>query len=106
MLNPSYTPVSLRAVGGPEGHPDTVYLALDTAEKTVASALRLHLTVEEANEIALGLLEAVAIQRYRCGLRKCHSLMSSGSPSSDGSPQDGQSVAPLAKSSSAFCGEE
>lgn len=105
MLNPAYTPVSLRAVGGPESHLEVVYLALDRGRGSVADALRLHIPVEDAERIALGLLDAVAVQRYRGFLRNCQSEIASGSPNSDGSPQDGQSVAPLAKSSSACCGE-
>lgn len=105
MLNPLYQPATLRAAGGPESHLDVVYLALDQAGGSVADALRLHLTVQDAQTIALALLDAVAVQRYRASVLAHQSLISSGSPNSDGSPQDGQSVAPLAKSSSACCRE-
>jgi hypothetical protein len=100
-----YKPASLRAVGGPESHLEVVYLALDQAGGSVADALRLHLTVEDAERIALALLDAVAVQRYRASDLAHHSLISSGNPNSEGSPHEGQSVAPFAKSSSACCGE-
>jgi hypothetical protein len=105
MLNPIYKPATLRAVGGPQSHGDVVYLALDYGNGTVDDALRLRLTVSDAEKIALGLLDAVAVQRYRASFLAHQSLISSGNPSADGSPQDGQSVAPLARSSSACCGE-
>ncbi|MCE4371793.1 hypothetical protein [Xanthomonas hortorum] len=104
-LNPVYQPVALRAVGTPPTDHHVVGLAFDTARGTAADALRLRLSVEDAERVALELLNAVAIQRYRASLCQLHSPMSSGNPSSDGSPQDGQSVCPPAKSSSACCGE-
>lgn len=106
MLNPLYKPASLRAHGGVLSHGDVVYLALDFASGSAADALRLHLTVADAEKIAVGLLDAVAVQRYRTLRLTCQRSISSGSPISDGSPHDGQSVVPPAKSSSARCGVE
>ncbi|MBB4726371.1 hypothetical protein [Xanthomonas arboricola] len=104
-LNPAYQTVSLRAVGTPPTNHEVVGLAFDTPRGTAADALRLRLSVQDAERVALELLNAVAIQRYRASLCQLHSPISSGKPSSDGSPQDGQSVCPPAKSSSACCGE-
>lgn len=110
MPNTAYMPVSLRAAGGPDAQPEIVLLALDAATGTAADALRLAIPLAEAQRIALALLHEVAVQRYRqegqrIRLTCSQSPISHGSPSSPGLPHDGQSVEPLAKSSSACCGE-
>lgn len=109
MLNPAYQPVTLRATGAPNDQLDVVMLALDTPAGDVSSAHRFLIGVAEAEQVALALLHEVAVQRERAGIQRfgetCpHSLRSSGSPSFDGSPQDGQSVTPLASSSATICG--
>lgn len=104
-LNPAYQTVALRAVGTPPTAHDVVGLALDMPRGTAADALRLRLTLPDAEAVALALLNAVAIQRYRASLCQAQSPISSGNPSAEGSPQEGQSVCPPAKSSNACCGE-
>ena len=109
MSNPSYKPVSLRATSAPEADSAVVLLALDVAGKSWADALRISLSLEEAEAIAVALIGEAAVQRHRQAVQR-HRLicdqsdMSSEMPSSDGSPQDGQSVAPEATSSTACCG--
>lgn len=105
MLNPAYKPVSLRASGAPRDHHDVVMLALDGPNQAPEHAFRFLLPLAEAERIALALLSDVAVQRYRDGLTRCQSPISSGNPSNDGSPQEGQSVYPPARSSNACCGE-
>lgn len=105
LLNPAYQMVVLRAVGTPPTDHNMVGLAFDAPCGTASDALRLRLGVQEAERVALALLDAVAVQRYRASLCQLQSPTSSGNPSSDGSPQDGQSVYPPAKSSNACCGE-
>jgi hypothetical protein len=110
MSNPAYKRVFLRATGAPEADTGVVLLALDVAGRNWADALRLSLSLEEAEAIAMALIGDAAIQRHRQAIQR-HRLicdqsdMSSEIPSSDGSPQEGQSVAPLARSSTACCGE-
>lgn len=89
MLNPAYKAASLRSVGMPPGHPDVVGLALDVPGGGSAQAVRFQLSVDDAERMALALLNAVSIQRYRVAVRQFHSPMSSGSPNCDGSPHEG-----------------
>ncbi|UZW62739.1 hypothetical protein [Lysobacter enzymogenes] len=105
MLNPGYKLVSLRATGTPPCNHEFVGLALDEPGSGAAEAHRFRLTLAEAERAALALLDAIAIQRYRASLCKVQSPIWSGSPSLEGSPQDGQSVCPPAKSSNACCGD-
>ncbi len=105
LLNPAYQRAVLRAVGTPPADASVVGLSLDTSSGRADEALRLRLSLGEAERTALALLDAVAVQRYRASLCQVQASISSGSPSSDGSPQEGQSVYPPAKSSSACCGE-
>ena len=103
MGNPEYQHATFRAAGSPADDLDAVFLALNTPPGDAHSAIRVKLPLDEAERAALDLLNEVAIQRYR---RMCsQSSIWSGNPSADGSPQDGQSVCPPAKSSSACCGE-
>lgn len=110
MLNPAYQPVTLRATGAPRSDLDVVMLALDTPVGDLAGAHRFVMGIAEAEQVALALLHEVAVQRERAGVQRLgltcsHSPRSSGSPSVDGLPQDGQSVTPLANSSATTCGQ-
>ena len=89
MLNPAYKPASLRSIGMPTGHPDVVGLALNVSGGEPAQALRFQLTIDDAERMALALLNAVSIQRYRESVRKFHSPISSGRSNCDGSPHEG-----------------
>jgi hypothetical protein len=85
MLNPAYKPASMRSVGMPPAHPDVVGLSLSCGTDCPADAMRFHFTREEAERLALALLDAVSIQRYRVA----QSSICSGKPNCDGSPQSG-----------------
>ena len=110
MFSPAYKPVSLRAAGAPLADPDVVLLALDVPGCDHAAAMRVRMSPDEAERVGLALISEAAIQRHRQAVQRnrliCdQSEMSSEIPSSDGSPQEGQSVVPLATSSTACCGD-
>lgn len=106
MPNPEFELVSLRAAGTPPDDHHVVSLVLNPDRGESERVYRYRLDLAQAEATALALLDAVAVQRYRASVERFQSPISSGNPNSDGSPQEGQSVWPPAKSSSACCGEE
>jgi len=105
VLNPLYKTVKLLSSAMPPSHPEVVGLALQVPGSAPADAFRFHLSPDEAERIALALLNSVAIQRYRATVREFHSYRASGNPSSDGSPQTGQPECPETSCSSADSAE-
>ena len=89
-----YADARVRCVVARPGVPEHLDLAFDIAGVTT----RLRLPREQV----VWLVEAI---QYDYLDANSQSPIWSGSPSSDGSPQDGQSVYPPARSSNACCGE-
>jgi hypothetical protein len=87
MPNPAYIPASLRSVGRPPDLLTHVGLALTVGDGSPEAAARFFLSLEEAERTALVLLEAAAQQRYTAFIQ---SSKSSGMPSPDVSPDEGQ----------------
>lgn len=83
-----YKPAVLRSVGQSPVDLDHVGLSLDAGGQPRED--RFCLSLSEAERLALALLDAVAVQRYRAVRATCQSPISSGNPSRDGSPQEGQ----------------
>lgn len=65
MSTVEYTWVRLRCTSTPRALPDAVLLGLDVAGERADEAYRLRFTLADAQRVALALLEATAVQRYR-----------------------------------------
>lgn len=87
MERPIYPHAVLRCVGQSPAALDRVALSLDAGGP--ATSDRYALTLPEAERIALALLDAVAVQRYRALRATVHSPMSSDIPNCDVSPHEG-----------------
>lgn len=104
MLNPIYKPGTLLSVGRPPDHPEVVCPSIVVPpDAYVAGAVRIVMPLEEAQRMALALLDAVSMQRQRAEVRDSHALRSSGKSSVDGSPTPTDAVCPPASWSSADC---
>jgi len=92
MLPPIFHPATLLGVGRPPDELGVVGLALQTDRGDVA---RFSLSLNEAQRIALALLDAEAMQRHRAALHEVQrhqSSIESGQPNSEGSPPATQGV--------------
>lgn len=87
MADPRFQPVSFHTCAMPLDEHALVGLSLQPGNlRNPESRLRFSLLLDDAERMALAVLEAVAVQRYRSLSQQ---LRSSGMPSVDGSTAEG-----------------
>jgi len=106
-LNPAFRHVRRPFANATPGHPELVGFSLlpSDDQRDPPIPLLFHINRDEAEQLALRLLDAVSIQRYRDEMAQFHSCKESGMWNKAGSPQEGQSVCPPIRSCNTNSGE-
>lgn len=77
MADSDYIPAQMRSVGRPPMNRGVVFLSFNTTSDRPEAAVRLSFTCDEAERMALALLDGVALQRYKATQSEISSLMAS-----------------------------